>query len=168
MTGDLAVADKTPSLTTWRKAVGVFDVELKKEPQVELLLVHHFSPGVYARELHIPAGVRLTGKIHKFAQLNILSKGELSVLTEHGMVRVKAPFTVVSPPGTQRIAYAHEDSVWTTILATEETNPELIEAHFTSASEEEYLEYLEHTDRLECLGYLEYHEAQPQVTACPS
>jgi len=46
---------------------------MKEQPQVELKVVHHFSKGVYARELHIPAGVILTGEIHKFKNLNILS-----------------------------------------------------------------------------------------------
>jgi hypothetical protein len=66
-------------------------------PQVKLEVVHHFSKGVYARELHIPAGVTLVGEIHKFKNLNILSKGKMLVTTEEGMQEVEAPFTVVSP-----------------------------------------------------------------------
>jgi hypothetical protein len=73
--------------------------------------------------------------------LNILSGGEISVSTQDGIMRVSAPFTVVSPPGTKRIAYAHTDCTWTTILATEETDPEKIEAHFTVATEKEFLEF---------------------------
>jgi hypothetical protein len=67
--------------------------------------------------------------------LNILSKGEISVLTEDGIKRVSAPFHVVSPAGTKRIAYAHEDCVWTTIHGTEENDLEKIEAHFIAQSE---------------------------------
>jgi len=110
-------------------------------PQISLRVVHHFSDGLYARELHIPAGTVLTGKIHKLRNLNILSAGEISVLTEHGVVRVKAPFTVVSPPGTKRIAYAHSDCVWTTIHATEETDVDKIERAFTTDSYPEYLSF---------------------------
>jgi hypothetical protein len=80
--------------------------------------------------------------VHKFSQLNILSGGEISVLTDEGMKRVKAPFTVVSPPGTKRIAYAHTECTWTTILATEETDPDAIEALFTVATEQEFLEFV--------------------------
>ena len=104
-------------------------------------LFHYFAPGIYARELHIPAGMTLTGKIHKYPQLNILSKGKISVLTEDGVKEVEAPFTVVSPAGTKRIAYAHTDCVWTTILNTDETDPEVIEKLFTTDSEEEWLEF---------------------------
>ncbi len=112
-------------------------------PQVKIKVIEHWSRGVYAREIHIPAGTALTGRIHKFANLNILSKGEMSVTTDAGVARVQAPFTVVSPPGTKRIAYAHTDCVWTTIHGTDETDTDLIEVEFTAGSEQEYLTFAE-------------------------
>jgi hypothetical protein len=121
--------------------VEMIEEEMSKHDRVEIPVKHWFAPGVYAREIKIPAGTLLTGRIHKFEQLNILSGGEISVLTQHGMVRVSAPFTVVSPPGTKRIAYAHTECTWTTILATEETDPDKIEALFTVATEKEFLEF---------------------------
>lgn len=126
-----------------REKASLIEAEILKYPQLDPVLKHHFSPGIYARELHIPAGAILTGRIHKYTNLNILSAGEMDVLTEDGMQRVKAPFTVVSPPGTKRVAYAHTDCVWTTILATDETDPDAIEAHFTAGSETEFLEFVE-------------------------
>jgi hypothetical protein len=112
-------------------------------PQLDLRVEHHFSEGVYARELHIPAGTILTGKIHKFTNLNILSKGEISVLSENGIERVTAPFTVVSPPGTKRVAYTHTDCVWTTIHGTYEQDLDKIEEIFTTNNEQEYLAFVE-------------------------
>ena len=117
------------------------ELEMRRMPQVDLPVVHHFSRGVYARELHIPKGVTLTGKIHKYDQLNILSKGEISVLTEDGIKRVRAPFHIVSPAGTKRIAYVHEDCVWTTVHGTYEVDLEKIEEEFIAQSEQEYLEF---------------------------
>lgn len=116
---------------------------MRDMPAIELPVVHHFSKGVYARELHIPAGTTLTGKIHKFENLNILSKGEMSVLTEDGIKRVSAPFTVVSPPGTKRIAYAHTDCIWTTIHGTESQDIDAIEIEFVVETEHEYLAFCE-------------------------
>ena len=110
-------------------------------PQIELEVKHHFSKGVYARELRIPKGTCLTGRIHKFANLNILSSGEMTVSTDGGMVRVKAPFTVVSPPGTKRVAYAHEDCIWTTVHGTDDTDIDQIEQAFTAGDEQDYLEF---------------------------
>ena len=126
-----------------REQVNALETEMRRYEQLDLPVKHYFSQGVYARELFIPKGTLLTGKIHKYQQLNIMSQGDLSVLTEDGVVRVQAPFTIVSPPGTKRIAYAHEDTVWTTIHGTDETNVDLIEAHFIAQSEEEYTAFLE-------------------------
>ena len=124
-----------------RDKVNLIEGEMRQMPDVEIPIRHYFSPGVYAREITIPAGTLLTGRVHKYAQLNILSGGEISVLTEEGIVRVKAPFTVVSPPGTKRIAYAHSECTWTTILHTNETDADKMEELFTVATDDEYLEF---------------------------
>jgi hypothetical protein len=111
------------------------------EALLELPVKHYFSKGVYARELFIPKGTVLTGKVHKYENLNIMSQGDLSVLTEDGIKRVKAPFTIVSPPGTKRVAYAHEDTIWTTIHGTDETDVDKIEEVFIAQDYGQYLEF---------------------------
>src|SRR5262245_51133819 len=125
-----------------RRRVFALEHAIRRElPLVELPVRHHFSHGVYARELFIPKGTVITGKIHKFPQLNIMSQGELSVLTERGIERVKAPFTIVSPAGTKRVAYAHEDTVWTTIHGTDLTDVDEIEKVFIAQDEQEYIAF---------------------------
>ncbi len=126
---------------TLREKVFAAEAVMKLHPQIELKTVHHFSKGCYARELHIPAGIMLTGEIHKFKNLNILSAGKMQVLTENGMETVEAPFTVVSPAGTKRIAYALTDCVWTTIHGTDETDVNAIKEKFIASSEQEWLEF---------------------------
>ena len=111
-------------------------------PQRELEVKHYFSHGVYARELYIPKDTILVGKLHKYPQLNILSKGDISVLIDEEVKRIQAPYTVVSPAGTKRIAYTHEDTVWITILGTNETDVDLIEETFTAKTEQEFQEFL--------------------------
>lgn len=117
------------------------EAAMKQFEQIEIPVVHYFSHKIYAREITIPKDCILTGKIHKYSQLNILSKGEISVLTEDGIKRVKAPFTIVSPPGTKRAAYAHEECVWTTVHGTDETDLEKIETQFIAKDNQEYLEF---------------------------
>lgn len=109
--------------------------------QIELPHTNHFSKSVYARELHIPKGCFVVGKIHKFENLNILSKGKLSVISIDGCQTVEAPFTVVSSPGVKRFAYAHEDSIWTTIHGTDEKDVDKIEDVFIAKSFEEFIEF---------------------------
>ena len=124
-----------------RNKVFALEAIMLQMPQLDLKVIHHFSKGVYARELHIPAGVTLIGEIHKFENLNILSAGTMVVTTEDGMKEVSAPFTVVSPPGTKRAAHTLTECVWTTIHGTEERNIDLIKNHFIAASEQEWLEF---------------------------
>lgn len=130
---------------TARQKVQALELFLKEQPQVDLKVVHHFSKGVYARELHIPAGVILTGEIHKFTNLNILSKGKIQVLIGETVQEIEAPFTVVSPAGTKRIARTITDCVWTTIHGTDEVDLNIIEKTFIAKSEDEWLEFCGHS-----------------------
>ena len=116
--------------------------EMLQLPQVELRVEHHFSYGVYSRTLYIPKGIALTGQIHKYENLNILVKGRMSVSIDGRMQEIEAPLTVVSPPGTKRIAWALEDCIWMTIHGTHETNLDIIEKTFIAHSEKEYLEFI--------------------------
>lgn len=123
--GGLPVSEE--SWLSARQKILALQDELGKLPQVEIVTTHHFSKGLYAREIFIPKGTILVGKIHKYQSLNILSQGDITILTEFGARRVRAPYTVVSPPLTKRIGYAHEDTVWTTVHATDETDLEKLE-----------------------------------------
>jgi hypothetical protein len=111
-----------------RDKVVRLESEMFKQPQVDIETTHHFATGIYAREIFIPKGTLLTGKIHKTDHLNILSRGDITVLTDGGMKRLKAPCTFVASAGTKRAGYAHEDSVWTTIHASDETELDKLEA----------------------------------------
>jgi hypothetical protein len=111
-----------------RDKIDHLEALMRREPQVEIEPVHHFANGLYAREITIPAGTLLTGKIHRTEHLNVISKGRIVVWTEDGMKEVSAPFTMVSRPGTKRVGYALEDTVWITIHATTETDLVKLEA----------------------------------------
>ena len=81
-------------------------------------LKHTFTDGAYAREIFIPAGVCIVGKIHRHEHLNFLMQGEVVVVTENGKQHLKAPLMMVSAPGTKRVVYALTNVVWTTIHIT--------------------------------------------------
>ena len=110
-------------------------------PPVDMPVAHHFSHGVYGRELRIPAGTVLTGKIHKFDSLNVLLEGELLVLTDQGVKHVKAGHLEVSPRGTKRAAYALTDTRWLTVHGTHKTDVDDIEAEFIAQTEQEFLAF---------------------------
>lgn len=103
----------------------------------QCVLKHHFAPGCYARELTMPKGLLIIGKIHRHSHLNIISKGKVSVVTEFGTMHMEAPCTFVSEVGTKRVVYTEEETVWTTIHPTEETDLEKIEAYVIAPSYKE-------------------------------
>lgn len=129
--------------------------EIEKHEQIEVPIKHYFSKDVYAREMILEQGSLIVGKIHKFENLNILSKGEVSVLSIDGVVRLKAPATFVGSVGAKRVIYAHSEVVWTTIHGTSETDVEKIEEQFIAKSydevEEQNLIEIKQEDT-KCLG----------------
>jgi len=102
-------------------------------------LKHTFADGVYVREITIPKGILLVGKIHRHSHPNFLMSGEVTVITESGGIeRLKAPQSIISPPGTKRIVYTHEDTVWITVHVTEEKDLEKIEDYVIAPSYDEF------------------------------
>lgn len=109
--------------------VDVLQGVMEKLPQVDLPLVHRFTPGLYSREIFMPKGTLVISKIHKTEHQFIVSRGAVTVWDEKdGITHIQAPFAGVTTPGTRRVLYINEDCVWTTFHPTTETNVEQLEA----------------------------------------
>lgn len=81
----------------------------------ECPLTHSFANGIYMREITIPAGTVLTGKIHRHSHPNVLLEGEVLVFTEQGgSQHLKAPLAMISEAGTKRAVLALCDTRWLT------------------------------------------------------
>lgn len=91
-------------------------------------LRHFFADGAYAREISAPKGMLIVTKIHKKEHFTFVLKGVCSVMTKEGVRRIVAPCMMVTPAGTKRAVYVHEDTVWVTVHVTKETDLEKIEA----------------------------------------
>ena len=120
----------------------------------DLPVRHVFSPGMYARELFMPAGTVIIGKIHRHAHMNTISKGKIQVLTPNGTATYTAPFSFVSEPGMKRVGRVLEDTVWTTYHKTDKTDLAEIEQDVIapSFSDIELVgEYIE-LEEMRCLG----------------
>lgn len=115
---------------------GISSGALKEQ---EMTLINHFAKGVYARELHIPKGTVLVGKIHRYECINIMLTGDITVYSDDGEKRISDPFIAVSPPGTQRAGIAHEDTVWICIHGTSSKNLDIIEKEFIAPSNSDAL-----------------------------
>ena len=90
-------------------------------PQVECPIRHIFAPGVYMREMKIPKGTVAVGAVHKTEHVSIIS-GHCFVTTDDGVQEFEGYATVMSKAGAKRAAYAVEDTLFTTIHPTNETD----------------------------------------------
>ena len=132
-----------------RELISFVEMKMKESPnQIAIPVKEYFSEGVYAREITMPKGSLVVGKIHKFRNLNIMTKGELTMISIDGVKKLKAPCTVVSSPGVKRLSFTNEETTWTTILGTSETDSEKIESHFIAKNYDEVIE-LEESNKID-------------------
>ena len=108
--------------------------ELPNQLDLDALTSHHFAPGIYVRELFIPAGTVLTGKIHRHETMNILVSGTIRVTTDDGVVELTGLKIYNSQPGMKKAALAVTDTIWLNIHPTEETDLGKIEEEFIAPS----------------------------------
>jgi hypothetical protein len=112
-------------------------------PETECPLQHTFAPHVYVRTIFIPAGTFVVGKIHKHRHANVLSQGEVYVLTEGGGIEhLRGPLTMVSEPGTKRALVTLTDTTWTTIHVTDLTDLAQIEDFVIAKTYEDYEQFV--------------------------
>ena len=95
-------------------------------------LKHSFADGCYIREIFNPKGELLVTKIHKVSHPFFLMKGDMTILMEDGIKRIKAPHYGITPAGTKRIIYCHEECIFVTVHATKLTDIAKIEEEIVS------------------------------------
>ena len=76
---------------------------------------HFFAPGMYLRELTVPAGMLLVGKTHKHAHFLVVTKGRAEVISEFGRDVVESGHISVSQAGVKRVVLALEDTQFITV-----------------------------------------------------
>lgn len=119
--------------------VNRLESEVSKLPQAACPVWHHFAPGLYARQMFIPAGTVLTGAVHRTEHLCIVS-GDIDVTTDEGVRRITALQLVIkSQPGAKRAGFAHRDTFWTTVHATEETDLDRLVVELTESTHQQLL-----------------------------
>lgn len=76
---------------------------------------HFFAPGMYLRELTVPAGMLLVGKTHLHAHFLVVTKGRAEVISEFGRTVVEPGHISVSHAGVKRVVLALEDTQFITV-----------------------------------------------------
>lgn len=97
-------------------------------PAVEFYVDHMFTPGLYAREIFMPAGSLLTSKVHKTEHQFRVLMGNVAVLDQSGeWVFLEEGYKGITKPGTRRLLYCFTDVVWETFHPTDKTTVEEVE-----------------------------------------
>lgn len=137
-----------------RQRVLAWEQIARKAPQVELQTFHTFAPGIYIRELHIPAGHIVTGQIHKYECTNILLKGVIQTLVGDELKTIKAPHMQVAAAGMKRIGAAIEAVIWLNIHPNPDdcVDLDVLEKRYVCDTEEEYQAFLTSRERPKWLG----------------
>lgn len=90
--------------------------------EVDLGIIHHFSDGLYAKEMTLPKGYEACTHSHAFSHLSILAKGRVIVETDDKMQEFSAPSCIEIKAHVHHRIEALEDAKWFCIHATEETD----------------------------------------------
>ena len=88
---------------------------------------HLFADGCYVREIFNPANELIVTKIHKKTHPFFLVEGEMSILTEDGVTRLKAPYNGITLAGTKRVIHTHTNCRFITVHVTNSTDLQEIE-----------------------------------------
>lgn len=116
------------------EAVEQLEAAMLGLPQVECPVVHHFGPGIYIREVTLPAGTLAIGHAQRFEHLNIMLKGAVIVVDDQGQLKtLRAPLIFSGKPG-RKMGYVLEDTIWQNVYATEERDVDVLEATYLDKS----------------------------------
>lgn len=115
------------TVSSKRKSINDLASAMLGMEQQECPVTHRFSDGCYLREIFMPKGTVIVGKIHATEHFNVILTGEVTVVTAEWAKRFKAPHTFISGAGVQKVVYIHKDCQWQTLHVTDKTDLEEIE-----------------------------------------
>ena len=107
-------------------------------------LEHTFADGIYVRQMTMNKDSLVVGAIHNHLHVWFLLSGHITVATEDESLEYLAPCHVLATPGTKRVIYANEDSVFVNVHKNPTNNQDIeeLEREIVSATFEEYEEYI--------------------------
>lgn len=86
------------------------------------------TPGLYTRQLTIPADTLITSSVHKTCHPFVITKGVVTVYNvfDDSQALYKAGDRGITYPGTRRVLYCHEETVWITFHSTDRIGNDFI------------------------------------------
>ena len=112
-------------------------------------LKHTFADGIYIRQMDMKAGSIVVGAIHNHLHVWFLLTGKLAIATEESIEEVISPCYLLAKPGSKRVIYAIEDSIFVNIHKNPENikNIDELEGEIVSKTFKEYEEYINNKNK---------------------
>lgn len=126
VTIDNPVAQKRHSIASLADNL-IAGIEAGDYDEQECPVTHRFSKGCYLREIFMPKGTLIVGKIHATEHFNVILTGKCTVATAEWVKTFEAPHTFISGEGVQKVVLVHEDCQWQTLHVTDKTDVDEIE-----------------------------------------
>ena len=147
------------ALNSREKIQGLQDLLIDNADEVNIVthqnskifpLEHTFADGIYVRQMTMDKESLVIGAIHNHLHVWFLLSGHITVATEEESLEYVAPCYVLATPGTKRVIYANEDSVFVNVHKnpTNCQNIEELEQEIVSATFEEYEEYINKINKI--------------------
>lgn len=96
--------------------------------QEDMGIKHHFSRGLYAKEMLIPKDCFVVQHRHEYDHLSVLAYGAVVVEVDGESTVYVAPTCINIKAGAHHKIAAVQDSVWYCIHATDETDTEEVDS----------------------------------------
>ena len=145
--------NKDIKLSTRKKILDFQSMLVNKADEVNIVthqdsdifpLKHTFADGIYVRQMSMNPGSVVVGAIHKHLHVWFLLTGHISVVTEEVTEDYIAPCYVVATPGTKRVIYAHEKSIFVNVHKNPTNTQDIqqLEKDIVAKDFKEYEEYI--------------------------
>ena len=107
-------------------------------------LKHTFADGIYIRQMDMQAGSVVIGAIHNHLHAWFLLTGSLAVVTEDTTEEFISPCYVLATPGSKRVIYALEDSIFVNVHKNPDNIKDIkkLEDEIVSLTFEDYEKYI--------------------------
>jgi len=94
---------------------------------IDLGIKHHFTNGVYAKEMHLPKDHFAVTHKHAYDHISMLYKGSVIVELEGVPEQYEAPAFIMIKAGQEHKITALDDAIWFCVHETSETDVEKID-----------------------------------------
>ena len=99
-------------------------LDLDQIPDSDYQLKEYYSGGMYCREITIPEGAFITGRIYKFDHVEIMLSGDITILSaDGGKTRYQGHNVIEAKAGKRQGGLAHKETKWLTINCIPENLP---------------------------------------------